>query len=157
MPSLPTAIILLLFSSLLLTVVNSLRRLPEDKLSQNHPRQPKFEHEYEKVLVLDFSEDSDQEPDRDGEYTHATLRRDPKDSFPSSFTVCSTFMAEAWTGFSSASMFQLNDKFGNNWGYVNLYAAPTFTEYEVYLGAVYFVVGGCKGFVCAILGHIPMV
>ena len=57
----------------------------------------------EKMLkVLDFSADNDQQPDSNGEYTIATLEAGP---LPESFTICSAFMAEAWTtGFSAANM-----------------------------------------------------
>ena len=44
------------------------------------------------VKVLDFSADSDHEPDSNGEYTRATLEAGP---LPESFTVCSAFMVEA--------------------------------------------------------------
>ena len=54
------------------------------------------------VKVLDFSEDVDKEPDINGEYTSATLEAGP---LPESFTICSAFIAEAWTtGFSAANM-----------------------------------------------------
>ena len=93
----------------------------------------------EKVRVIDFSEDVDNLPDSEGEYTHATLLRDPNNSFPSSFTICASFMVKAWTTeFASAYMFQLNDKDGDRWGYVNMLTC-TYVEYEVYLGNVYFI------------------
>ena len=91
----------------------------------------------EKMLkVLDFSADSDHEPDSNGEYTRATLEAGP---LPESFTVCSAFMLEAWTtDFSAADMFLLlgNDRY--TWGRIVLFAASSYTEYYVLLGPVYF-------------------
>ena len=90
----------------------------------------------EMLKVLDFSEDVDHEPDSNGEYTSATLEAGP---LPESFTICSAFMVEAWTTeFTSANMFTLLDHFGYPWGSINLFAASSFTEYEVWLGPVSF-------------------
>ena len=85
--------------------------------------------------VLDFSADSDHEPDSNGEYTGATLEAGP---LPESFTICSAFMVEAWTTeFTAADMFNLLDDDGDHWGDVNLFAASGYTEYEVRFGRVF--------------------
>ena len=44
--------------------------------------------------VLDFSADNDNEPDRNGDYTSATLDAGP---LPESFTICLAIMVDAWT------------------------------------------------------------
>ena len=86
--------------------------------------------------VLDFSADNDNEPDRNGEYTSATLDAGP---LPESFTICSAIMVDAWTTeFSAGGMFLLLDVDGDQWGYISLYAAGSYTEYNVKLGPVYF-------------------
>ena len=46
------------------------------------------------LKVFDFSADNDHEPDSNGEYTGATLNAG---FLPESFTICSTFMIDAWT------------------------------------------------------------
>ena len=86
------------------------------------------------MKVLDFSADSDHEADITGDYTSATLEAGP---LPESFTICSAFMVEAWTTeFSAADMFTLLDNDGYRWGYINLFAGSSYTEYEVWLGPV---------------------
>ena len=92
----------------------------------------------DKILkVLDFSADNDQEPDSNGEYTSATLEAGP---LPESFTICSALMVEAWTtDYSSADMFRLLDNDGDRWGNINLFAAYSYTEYEVWFGPVNFI------------------
>ena len=88
--------------------------------------------------VIDLSLDVDQAPDSNGSYTSATLE---KEDLPPSFTICTAYMVEAWnTGFSAATIFTLKDDDGDRWGYVSLYAASDYTEYEVYLGPTYFLV-----------------
>ena len=88
--------------------------------------------------VLDFSADNDQEPDRNGEYTSATLAADL--ALPESFTICLAFMVEAWTTeFSGARMFILLDDDGYSWGYIHLFAVDSYTQYRVKLGPVFFV------------------
>ena len=87
--------------------------------------------------VFDFSADNDQESDSNGEYTSATL---DAGALPESFTICSAIMVEAWTTvFSSAHIFRLLDVDGDGWGYVELYAATSYTQYNVKLGPVNFV------------------
>ena len=86
------------------------------------------------MKVLDFSEDGDGQPDSNGEYTKATLEAG---SLPESFTICSAFMTEAWTTrFTAAEMFSLMWVDGRIWGYVNLFAGKTSTDFEVMLGPV---------------------
>jgi hypothetical protein len=80
----------------------------------------------------------DQLADIAGEYTGASLT---KPGMPPGFTLCGAFRTEAWTSeFSSASLFQLNGKDGKRWGYVQMYADSTYTEYSVLLGHVWQVV-----------------
>ena len=91
----------------------------------------------ETMMILDFSADSDSEPDSKGEFTSATLEAS---ALPESFTVCSAFMVDAWTpqtdsgGFTSARMFSLLDVNGDQWGYIHLNAYSFKTEYKVKLG-----------------------
>ena len=91
--------------------------------------------------VLDFSADNDQLPDSNGEYTSATLEAGP---LPQSFTICLTFMVEAWTNEfqPSARMFTLVDhrnwwSSSYQWGHIILVAASDYTEYQVKLGEVF--------------------
>ena len=91
--------------------------------------------------VLDFSTDNDHEPDSDGEYTSAILEAGP---LPGSLTICSAFMVERWTfETAGANMFTLRNKnlgiVGETWAYIQLYAAPSFTQYRVGLGPTVFV------------------
>ena len=86
--------------------------------------------------VLDFSADNDHEPDSNGEYTSATL---DAGFLPESWTICSAIMVDAWTTeFTSADMFQLLDDDGDKWGYIDLFAPTSYTEYEVKVGPVHF-------------------
>ena len=88
------------------------------------------------LKVLDFSADNDHQTDSNGEYTMATL---DVGTLPESFTICSSIMVNAWTTTTkSAYMFLLADAAGNQWGFIDLYASHTFTEYEVWLGPVRF-------------------
>ena len=89
------------------------------------------------LKVLDFTADSDQEPDSNDEYTSATLEAGP---LSDSFTICSAFMVEAWTTkFVSAKMFTMLDKSGLSWGYINLFVSPEYTQYQVRLDQGQFV------------------
>ena len=91
-----------------------------------------------KHSVIDFSDDIDDEPDSNGEFTMASLT---KPDMPRDFTICSAFMVEAWTtDFSAARVFQLRDNLDvERWAWVYLYAAETYTELTVELGKVYFL------------------
>ena len=107
-------------------------------LTRNRDRQQRSAADsQDKMLnVLDFSADNDQEPDSNGEYTGATLEAGP---LPESFTICSALMVEAWyTEFNSADMFVLFDNDGDRWAKINLYAASSYTEYDVRLGPFFF-------------------
>merc|ERR1712001_817307 len=46
------------------------------------------------LKALDFSLDNNGEPDEKKSYTHASLKNE---NLPSSFTICTAFMVEAWT------------------------------------------------------------
>ena len=77
--------------------------------------------------ALDFSVESDHEADSNGEYTSASLK---KSELPSAFTICSAFSVESWaTEFSNAQMFALQDRTGNYWAFLELYAAESQTEF----------------------------
>ena len=87
-----------------------------------------------RIKVINFSDDNDHQPDDDGEYTHATLRN-PERSFPSSFSICMSFMVEAWQDNSpSAHLFSIAGKDGKLWSYVYY----GFKEWRVKIGKVNF-------------------
>ena len=89
------------------------------------------------VKVLDFSADNDHQPDSNDELTGATLEAG---FLPESFTVCSAIMTDAWMSVGvSAFMFTLLDVDGDDWGLIELYAANSYTEYEVWLGPVHII------------------
>ena len=84
------------------------------------------------MKVLDFSADNDMEKDSKGEYTSATLNAG---ALPESFTICMAIFVDAWTTeFKGAKLFILLDVNGEQWGYVRIFAASSYTEYMVYLG-----------------------
>ena len=89
------------------------------------------------LRVFDFSTDNDGKADKDGEYTSASLNAGP---LPDSFTICSTYMVEAWPTKVEGRMFQILSKEGQGktWGRVNVRVASNFTEYGVTLGPVKF-------------------
>ena len=88
------------------------------------------------LKVFDFSADIDHEPDNKGEYTSATLDVGP---LPESFTICSAITVDAWTTeFGGAQLFSLLDDDGDQYGGIYMFAADTFTQYEVMLGPVVF-------------------
>ena len=58
------------------------------------------------LKALDFSLDNDKKPDNSNSYTHASLK---KENLPSSFTICTAFMVEAWTEYTDAALFVLQD------------------------------------------------
>ena len=47
-----------------------------------------------KHSVIDISDDNDSEPDKNGEYTMASLK---KPNMPRDFTACTAFMVTGWT------------------------------------------------------------
>ena len=71
------------------------------------------------MKVFDFSADNDGQADTNGEYTSATLNAG---SLPESFTICSTYMVEAWPTKVEGRMFQILSKEGKGktWGRVNV-------------------------------------
>ena len=83
--------------------------------------------------VIDVSDDLDQQPDSEGEYTGASLT---KPGMPPDFIICSAFMTEAWTTtFRSADLFAIQGKNGKPWGNIN-YFNFAFTMYQVNFGVV---------------------
>ena len=79
------------------------------------------------VRALDFSLDNDQQPDENNSYTEATLH---KKDLPSTFTICTAFMLEAFpTTFTSAKLFVLTDEEGEWWLFTEIYATSTYTEW----------------------------
>ena len=80
------------------------------------------------LKVLDFSLDNDFEPDKNNSYTHASLQ---KETLPSSFTICTAFMVEAWAEFTDARLFVFRD--GNNkvWLWVQIFAAGAYTAFAL--------------------------
>ena len=108
--------------------VREQRRIGETRLQDRQPRSVST------LKVLDFSADGDQQPDSNGKYTGASLEAGP---LPESFTICTAFMAEAFTTvFSAAYMFVLLDDDGYKWIHMNLFAAYSHTEFEVSAGEV---------------------
>ena len=84
--------------------------------------------------MITFHDDVDSLPDSFGKYTGASLT---KPDMPKDFTICAAYMVEAWTtDFSSANLFTLNARDGDGWAYVNMFAAFTYTEFEVHIGRV---------------------
>ena len=81
-----------------------------------------------------FSEDNDHESDSNGEYFCATLEAG---ALSESFTICSAFIVEA-TDFSDVVLFTLLDNDGITWAKINLWATPSYTEYSVHFGRVFF-------------------
>ena len=81
------------------------------------------------LKALDFSLDNDQEADKNGSYTKATIQ---KEDLPSSFTICTAFTVEAWAGGSENSkLFVLtDDKQEETWLFAEIYATDTYTEFS---------------------------
>ena len=77
--------------------------------------------------ALDFSLDNDCDPDENNSYTHVSLQ---KENLPSSFTICTAFMIEAWTEYTDAVLFGLRDEQGQNWLRVEIFAADSYTEFS---------------------------
>ena len=90
------------------------------------------------TLVLDVSDDVDHLPDATGEYTGAWLT---KPGMPPDFTLCGAYLPRAWiTSFTAADLFQLTCRDGKVWGQLHMYAAKTYTDYQLTLGDVWFSV-----------------
>ena len=79
------------------------------------------------LKALDLSLDNNGVPDENNTYTHASLQ---KANFPSSFTICTAFMVEAWAQDASAWLFDLNDDKGESWHWVKIFAAETYTLFS---------------------------
>ena len=79
------------------------------------------------LKALDFSLDNDQRPDENKSYTHASLK---KENFPSSFTICTAFMVEAWHAYTNALLFVLHNDDGKVWHWVQIVAQTTYTEFS---------------------------
>ena len=106
--------------------VGEQRRIVQRRSQDRQPRSVST------LKVLDFSADDDQQPDSNNEYTGATLEAGP---LQESFTICSALMVEAWTTeFRSAFLFQLLNDDGYRWIHNNVWAASSFTEYDVRAG-----------------------
>ena len=94
------------------------------------------------LKALDFSLDDDLKPSKvKKNNTIASLQ---KKIFPPSFTICISFMVEAWfketpgrkkeRNHTVAPLFVLLDGKGKTWLYVTIYAFDTFTEYRFGFG-----------------------
>ena len=80
------------------------------------------------MKALDFSLDNDQKTDENNSYTHASLQIK---NLPTSFTVCTAFMVEAFTNFVDGTLFLLHDDEGEIWQFVGYYFADTYTEFSL--------------------------
>ena len=80
------------------------------------------------LKALDFSLDNDDKADEDNIYTHASLQ---KKNLPSSLTICTAFMVEAWDLETDAMLLVLYDDNGERWNFVRIYAYKTYTEFQV--------------------------
>ena len=87
------------------------------------------------IKVLDTYADFDHLPDAEGEYTSATLL---KENLTSSFTICSSFMIEAWFEYRDIYLFILNGKDGYKWGSVYAFADLYGQRFDVTFGTVSF-------------------
>ena len=112
----------------------------EGRKMRNREQRSEDNHPIKTLKALDFSADNDHEPDRDGEYTRATLNAG---ALPETFTICSAYTVDAWTTFASIRFshikFTLLNDVGKTWGYVNLLSAETYTQYTIRLGPLLFV------------------
>ena len=78
--------------------------------------------------ALDFSLDNDCRPDENGNFTKATFQIE---NIPSSFTICSAFMVEAWGEKLGATLFTLFDKTGSGHR-IELLASDNSTQITVW-------------------------
>ena len=85
-------------------------------------------HSAPPLRALDFSLDSDSKPDESNSYTHASLY---KENLPSSFTICTSLMVEAWNKYVSAKVFFLHDNKGEGWHTLGIAAEATYTEFSL--------------------------
>ena len=110
------------------------------------------EEEEKLPTVLDVSEDNDQEPDAEGQYSHAALVIGEYYSWteapslpdkPANFTICGAFRTKAWTtDFTGAYLFSLDDDpwSENVWSWFKMVPHDTDTEYTGLINGVYFSV-----------------
>ena len=63
------------------------------------------------LKALDFSLDNDGKADENNSYTQATLQ---KENLPSSLTICTAFMVEAWTKYQNTWLYVLNNDKGED-------------------------------------------
>ena len=101
----------------------------------NTARRPKVDPS-KLIRVLDVPDNTDNEPDAEGEYSGASLN---KPGMPKDFTICGAYMTKAWSRDPSAHLFQLNGKDGHEWGFVNIVSSRSdFPYVEGPLGNVFF-------------------
>ena len=79
------------------------------------------------LKALDFSLDSDGNPDENNIYTHSSLQIE---NLPPSFTICTAFMVEAWAEYTDAKLFVLLGDNGEVWNWVKISAFETYTEFS---------------------------
>ena len=77
--------------------------------------------------ALDFSMDSDGQPDENNIYTLASLKIE---NLPPSFTICTAFMVEAWAEYTDAKLFALLGDNGEVWNWAKISAFETYTEFS---------------------------
>ena len=96
-------------------------------------RTPRME-EGKLIKVIDVSDDDDQEPDTEGEYTGASLT---KPGMPPDFTVCGAFRTEDSSASPSFFTWKADDGATySKWGYIYMNALATGTVYEIVFGNV---------------------
>ena len=94
--------------------VSSLEKMARPREPKLHPAHPEhIEFEDRTIQAIDVSEDSDQNPDDEGEYTKATSF---KEGLPLNFTLCMAYMTEEWkTTSAGANLFNLLRDDGKVW------------------------------------------
>ena len=112
-----------------------LRKKAQLRMESQESRQPRLE-DIKYIKVFDFSMDNDQLADANGEFTSATVVVDPGDSFPASFTICTSYTMETWS--EIADVFWLKGKDGGMWGWLSLFCDGTMSNYVVKIGNVVF-------------------
>ena len=78
--------------------------------------------------AIDFSLDSDNKPDENASYTHASLQNENQ---PPSFTICTAFMVEVWNLYREAPILILLDNMGDVWHYLWIFVTETYTEFDL--------------------------
>ena len=82
------------------------------------------------LKALDFSLDNDGKSDENNSHTHASLEME---NFPSSFTLCTSFIIESWNQWVAAKLFELQDDNGKTWSWLRIYAAVSNTQFSLQL------------------------